>query len=99
MKLTGSQRTFLRGKAHKLKPYVHLGKEGLTEALVKQIDQALNDHELIKIKFVEYKEDRKEIAADIEKETKSNCVGMVGHVGIFYKKHPNPEKRDKSLIK
>lgn len=91
--LKGSERTHLRGLAHSLKPYVHVGKDGITTSLTRQIIQALNDHELIKIKFVDFKENKKEIAAEIETATKCECVGLIGHIGIFYKQHPKPEKR------
>ncbi len=51
--LTSSQRKRLRGLAHDLKPLVHLGKAGLTDAALAQIDKELADHELIKVRFLE----------------------------------------------
>ena len=54
--LTSSQCKYLRGLAHKKKPVVQVGQKGMTDALVKALDDALETHELIKIKFVDYKE-------------------------------------------
>ena len=93
--LKGSQRKYLRGLAHKLKPVVLLGKQGLVHAVVLAIDEALNAHELIKVRFIDFKEkdQKEELTAKIEKETSSECVGMIGHNAIFYREHKDPSKR------
>ena len=49
--LNGSQRKFLRGLAHKLKPVVIIGQKGFGEAVIHAVEDALNAHELIKVKF------------------------------------------------
>ena len=94
-KLNGHQRKYLRGIAHGLKPLVLIGQKGLTPEVLLSAETALNDHELIKVKFVDFKEkDQKEEIADaIEQETASELVGMIGHVAIFYREQPDPEKR------
>ena len=94
-KLKGYQRTFLRGSAHKLKPVVFIGQNGLSPAVMKAIDDSLNQHELIKIKFLDFKEKeaKEKLAADIEKETGSGMVGMIGHTAIFFRMQRDPEKR------
>ena len=51
MSLTNTQKKFLKKSAHHLKPIVWAGQHGVTENLIKEIDQALHDHELIKIKL------------------------------------------------
>jgi RNA-binding protein len=91
--LSGNQRKFLRAEAHHLEPSVRVGKEGLTPGLLAAIDQALEAHELIKIRFVALKEDKAIAIPEIEGRTGSACVGVVGHVGIFYRQQPDPEKR------
>ena len=91
--LKGSQRKHLRGEAHHLKPLVMIGTKGVTEQLIGSADFALKDHELIKVKFGEFKEAKKEIAAQIAKATKSELVGLIGNVAILYRQHPDPEKR------
>jgi len=91
--LSGNQRKFLRAEAHHLEAAVRVGKEGLTPGLLTAIDQALDAHELIKIRFVALKEEKAVAIPEIEGRTASACVGVVGHVGIFYRQQPDPEKR------
>ena len=95
MKLNGKQKKYLKGLAHKRKPVVLIGQHGLSDAVIKSTDEALNDHELIKIKFNEFKEkgQKEEISSEIEERTGAAQVGMIGHVVIFYRPHPDPEKR------
>jgi len=94
-KLKGVQKKYLRGLAHSEKPLVFVGQKGITPALIKAVDEALETHELIKVKFLEFKEkDQKdEVSGIIEKETGSEIVGMIGHVAIFYRCQKDPEKR------
>jgi RNA-binding protein len=92
-KLKGSQKKYLRAQAHNLKPLVIIGAKGPTSPLMKSIDLALKDHELIKVKFGEFKESKKEISEEIAQATKSELVGLIGNIAIFYRQNPNPEKR------
>ena len=91
--LKGSQKKYLRSLAHHLKPLVIIGAKGVTVPLLGSVDLALKDHELIKIKFGEFKEAKKEMSAEIAKATKSELVGLIGNIAIFYRPQPNPEKR------
>jgi len=97
--LEGYQRKFLRSLAHRLKPIVFIGQNGLTGAIVKTTDEALNRHELIKFKFNAYKEkvEKKEIIAEIENRTSAQLVGLIGHTAIFYREHSDPEKQKITL--
>ena len=94
-KLTSIQAKYLRGLAHALKPVVFVGQKGITPALVNSTVEAFQRHELIKVKFVDFKqkEHKKEIAAAIENKTNCRMAGMIGHIAIFYKPHTDPEKR------
>lgn len=91
--LKGSQRKYLRAQAHHLKPLVMVGAKGVTEQLLGSVDLALKDHELIKIKFIEFKEAKKEISAEIALATHSELVGLIGNIAILYRQHPDPAKR------
>lgn len=93
--LKGSQKKYLRGRAHGFKPVVLVGQGGLTEAVIRSIDQALHDHELIKIKFIDFKEkeQKNDIAEKITGSSQCEMVGMIGHTAIFFREHPDPEKR------
>ncbi|MBC2716964.1 MAG: ribosome assembly RNA-binding protein YhbY [Desulfobacteraceae bacterium] len=94
-KLKGSQKKYLRGLAHSKKPLVFVGQKGITPTLIKAVNEALETHELIKVKFIEFKEkDQKdEVSGIIEQETGSEMVGMIGHMAIFYRRQKDPEKR------
>lgn len=94
--LKGHQKKYLRGLAHGLKPIVFIGQKGFTSTVAKALDDALEKHELIKVKFLDFKEkDQKKELIDIMEE-KAGCemVGMIGHTAIFYRKHPDPEKQN-----
>ncbi len=91
--IKGSDRKFLRALAHDLHPLVQIGKGGITEGLIASVDTALDQHELIKVRFLEFKDDKKVLAAEIARRTGSDQVGMIGHVAVFYREHSNPEKR------
>ena len=92
-KLKGSQKKYLRAQAHHLKPLVIIGTKGITGQLIGSVDLALKDHELIKEKFGEFKEAKKEISEEIAQATKSELIGLIGNIAIFYRQHPEPEKR------
>jgi len=91
--LTGAQRKQLRGMAHGYKPIVQIGKEGLTENVLRAIDDALLAHELIKVKIAAERDQREETVPLIEARLSCECVGTVGRMAIFYRAHPDPEKR------
>ncbi|MGD8366775.1 MAG: YhbY family RNA-binding protein [Desulfobacterales bacterium] len=93
--LKGFEKKYLRGLAHALRPVVIVGRQGVTGALLKSVEQALNDHELIKIKFNEFKEkeQKAEILSKIESATGCQVAGLIGHTAICFRSHPDPEKR------
>jgi RNA-binding protein len=91
--LKGSQRKNLRSQAHHLKPLVIIGRNGINQQVIGSVDLALKDHELIKVKFGEFKDAKKEISAEIAQATKSEVVGIIGNIAILYRQHPQTEKR------
>jgi RNA-binding protein len=91
--LKGSQRKYLRSQAHHLKPLVIIGRNGVNEQVIGSVDRALNDHELIKIKFGDFKEGKKEISAEIALATQSEVVGIIGNIAIYYRQHAEPDNR------
>jgi len=95
--LTGAQRRYLRGQGSLIKPHVFIGKNGLAEQVVRAIDEALDDHELIKVRFLEFKEEKKDLGADIAKLCNCEMVGMIGHIALFFRQNKDPEKRVLSL--
>jgi RNA-binding protein len=93
MELTGSHRKHLRGLAHRDKPAVHVGKEGLTDSVVAEIDRAITARELVKVKIFGEREERKAMVPMIEGRLGCVCVGLVGQVAILYRQNPDPDKR------
>ena len=94
-KLKGYQKTYLKGLAHHKKPLVFVGQKGVSASVIRSVAEALETHELIKIKFIDFKQkDQKiKIAEDIATQTASEMVSRVGHVAVFYRQKKNPEKR------
>lgn len=90
--LKGSERTYLRGQAHALKPVVKVGKSGITEPLLKAIDEALEARELIKIKFIGFKEQKEELLEEISHKSRCHRVGFIGNIAILYRQNPDPKK-------
>ena len=97
--LNGYQRKYLRSFAHGLKPVIFIGQKGLTAEVLLSANTALDTHELIKVKFNDFKEKdrKKEIVDRLEKETGCERVGMIGHTAILYRQQKDPEKRKISL--
>ena len=91
--LKGSQRKYLRGAAHSFKPLVQIGKEGLSEGVLTAIEDALEAHELIKVKIAAQRDEREAVVPVIEARLNCECVGTVGRMAILYREHPDPEKR------
>jgi len=91
--LSGKERRRLRGLAHGLKPLVHVGKNGITEGVIGDTDRALRDHELVKIRFLDYKDQRQELSQTIAEETRSAVVDTIGNTLVLYRESPDPRKR------
>lgn len=85
--LSGRQRKHLRGLAHRLEPVVHVGVQGVTDAVVSALDRALGDHELVKVRLHE-PEDKHAMAEALAARTGAQPCGLVGHTVILYRRHP-----------
>ncbi len=91
--LTGKQRRHLRALAHKLAPVVQIGKGGLDDGLVAAVEQALADHELIKIKVGEAAGvDRHTAAEELAAKTKSEVAQVLGNIVVLYRADPDDPK-------
>ena len=86
MELSENQRRFLRGRAHALKPVIQIGNNGLTEAVAKETERALHDHELIKVRAPGAdREARDALLAALATRTGSALVHRIGHVAVLYR--------------
>ena len=97
--LTAAQAKHLRGLAHSLKPVVFVGQKGVTPAVTAAVREALDVHELIKVKFQELKDRalKTRWAAEIEQAADCRLAGLIGHTAILYRPQPDPERRRISL--
>ncbi|MCR4926100.1 MAG: ribosome assembly RNA-binding protein YhbY [Clostridiales bacterium] len=95
--MTSKERAALRGQANKLEPLFQVGKGGISDALIKQTDDALTARELIKLKVLleSAPEKPKEIANKLAQATNSDVVGVIGGSMIFYRYNPELHKKDK----
>ncbi|WP_184664402.1 ribosome assembly RNA-binding protein YhbY [Texcoconibacillus texcoconensis] len=88
--LTGKQKRFLRAQAHQIKPIFQVGKSGVNENMTKQIAEALEARELIKVSVLQNcLQDRNEVAKEIEKDTNANIVQVIGSTIVLYKTSVN----------
>ncbi|HEX7623081.1 MAG TPA: ribosome assembly RNA-binding protein YhbY, partial [Anaeromyxobacteraceae bacterium] len=79
----------LRGMGHHLSAIVQVGKEGVTDAVLRQLDQALRDHELVKVKVgAESPEDRFEAAERLSTGAEAQLAQILGRTLLVYRKHP-----------
>jgi RNA-binding protein len=93
MPLTGAAARKLRALAHPLKPVVHVGKHGVTDELVKQVEAALLAHELIKVKVLsESPASRHDAGVEIAGRTRAELAQVLGGMLILYKPHPKKPK-------
>ena len=91
--LTGKQRHHLRGLAHAMKPVVQIGKGGIDDGLITALDQALTDHELVKVRVGDSASvDRHEAAEELAVATRSEVAQVLGNIVLLYRPHPEEPK-------
>lgn len=93
--MTSSQRNYLRKQAHSLKPVVTVGKMGLDQRIFSALDEALNDHELVKVRFQDFKEQSKELANELAESVVAELVTVIGHIAIIYR--PSNDKTKQKI--
>ncbi len=94
MSLSAAQRREYRTIAHNLKPIIIIGDKGLSEGLMQELDRALNDHELIKIKVASTdREARQEIIEEVCSRARAELVQTIGKIAVILRraKQPNPK--------
>jgi RNA-binding protein len=85
MSLSGKQKEKLKSKAHDLKAFIQIGKNGVTLGQINNIKNHLNTHQLIKIKFNEFKSQKEKLSIEIAKKTNANIVEIIGNTLVLYK--------------
>ena len=84
---------WLRGRGQLLEPVVRLGRAGVTPEFYVELNRALDSMELVKIKFVEFKDQRKTLAPQIAEQSNSLLVGLVGHTALYFRQKADQSKR------
>lgn len=97
MELTSKKRKILEKAAHDLQPVVIVGGAGVTEGVISMVANSLKAHELLKIKFNEYKDEKVELTTDICSQCNATLVRIIGNVAILYKEAEKKEDRKYSL--
>lgn len=88
----------LIAKAHELHPFVIMGEQGLTKAILAETERALYDHELIKVRInAEDRLERQTLAKALSEEVKAECLKIIGHIVILYR--PSTKTKDKEKDK
>ncbi len=80
----------LAAEAHALKPVVRLGDKGFTEAVLNELNIALDYHELIKVKIAAERNERQQITNELVNASKAELIKSIGQVIVLYRR--NPEK-------
>ena len=93
IELTSKQRRNLEKIAHDIEPVVIVGAAGVTDGVIKMVQTSLDAHELIKIKFNEYKDEKTELTGKICTATDAPLVRIIGNRSILYKQAEKPEDR------
>jgi RNA-binding protein len=91
--LTSKQRSALTALASQDCVVQALGKYGLTEAFVLQTEALLAHHELVKIKFLDFKDEKRQLSETLAARTQSELVRIIGNNAILYRQQPDPGKR------
>jgi RNA-binding protein len=86
--LSNSDKRALKARAQHLEPMVKVGHAGVSDGFLRSLDAALLQHELVKIKFTDFKEQKHELARQIAEKSGSTLIAQVGNVAVFYRPKP-----------
>ncbi|HAN42324.1 MAG TPA: RNA-binding protein [Sphaerochaeta sp.] len=93
--MNSKERARLRGEAQSLSPVVMVGHEGITEGVINMLNQALDDHELVKVRFQDFKDLTKDLANELKNKTNSELIATTGFTAVFYRENPEKSKQAK----
>ncbi|MCG8413524.1 MAG: ribosome assembly RNA-binding protein YhbY [Pseudomonadales bacterium] len=98
MSLSNTEKKQFRSIGHSLKPVVIIAQNGLSENVSQEIDRALKDHELIKVKIqVPDRESKQELIREVCSTLKAECVQTIGHIALLYRAAKKPDPRLSNL--
>jgi RNA-binding protein len=92
MSLSANQKRHLRTLGHHLKPVVWVGQHGLRDSVMDEITLALDSHELIKVKVVAERDERREITQAICDQTGAELIQSIGQVSVLFRRNGDKPK-------
>lgn len=100
MKLSIEEKKRLRTIGHELKPIVTISSEGVSEGVLAELERALNDHELIKVKIsAGDREDREAVSQYLIEQTQCVIVQKIGKVLLVLRRNPNAKPKLSNLVR
>ena len=100
MTTSSADKKYLRSLGHQLKPVVTVAGNGLTETVLAELDRALGDHELIKVKLaVGDREAKKSTIAEICLQSKAQLIQSIGHMILLFRKADKPNPKLSNLLR
>jgi RNA-binding protein len=84
----------LKARAQRLKPMLKVGKDGLSPAFLQAVEETLAHHDLVKVKFDEFKEEKKQLGPKLAESVNANLVMAVGHVVVLFRRKPTGSTAD-----
>ena len=91
--LTNAQKRDLKAQAQRLKATLKIGKEGVSPQFLAALDHELDRYELVKVKFDDFKEQKKALAPQLAEKSGSHLVTRLGNVVVLYRPKPEEEKK------
>ncbi|MDD3902399.1 MAG: YhbY family RNA-binding protein [Sphaerochaeta sp.] len=83
--MNSSVRSFLKAQAQEYKPVVMVGKGGVDARIITALNEALASHELVKVKFQAFKDEKRTLSEDLATQTGSELVSIIGFIATFYR--------------
>ena len=83
---TGRELRDLKARAQLLRPLMKIGKEGIGDAFLKTLEQELDYHQLVKVKFDEFKEQKKELVPVLAEKARAQVIMRVGNVAVLFRR-------------
>ena len=97
--MQSSFRASLRSKAQTLDPVVMVGHGGISDGVITALDEALTAHELVKVRFQDFKDQVKVLAGELANATSSELVATTGFTAVYYRKNEDSKNLNKKSLR